>query len=132
MTSVLIVDDEELFRGGLRLVLEARPGIDVVGEASNGLQALHLRCPQRRRPEPEPGTVQTGSAPPPRRSTKDESARAQALSRDAAIPLAVSLRAIAREMGRPVSISSHRYWPSGLDSKNVYPKAFEYRRSIEL
>ncbi|HEY4741923.1 MAG TPA: response regulator transcription factor [Candidatus Acidoferrales bacterium] len=38
--SVLIVDDHELMRHGVRAVIEARPGWEVVGEASNGQQAL--------------------------------------------------------------------------------------------
>ncbi|MCR2791824.1 response regulator transcription factor [Microbacterium sp. zg.Y625] len=37
---VLLVDDQELVRYGLRLVLEAQPDITVVGEASNGAEAL--------------------------------------------------------------------------------------------
>ncbi len=37
---VLIADDEELVRTGLRLILEAEPDIEVVGEASNGRLAV--------------------------------------------------------------------------------------------
>ncbi|MEV8134510.1 response regulator transcription factor [Microbacterium aurantiacum] len=37
---VLIVDDQELVRYGLRLVLEAEDDIDVVGEASDGAEAI--------------------------------------------------------------------------------------------
>jgi DNA-binding NarL/FixJ family response regulator len=37
---VLIADDEEMVRTGLRLVLDREPDIDVVGEASDGLAAL--------------------------------------------------------------------------------------------
>lgn len=37
---VLVVDDEELVRTGLRLVLGGDPGIDVVGEAADGSDAL--------------------------------------------------------------------------------------------
>jgi DNA-binding NarL/FixJ family response regulator len=40
MTTVLIVDDEHLVRGGLKMILDAQPDIDVVGEAENGLQAV--------------------------------------------------------------------------------------------
>ncbi len=39
---VLIVDDQQLFREGLRTVLSAHPGITVVGEASDGEEALRL------------------------------------------------------------------------------------------
>jgi two-component system NarL family response regulator len=37
---VLIVDDHALFRRGLDLVLTADPDVEVVGEASNGLEAI--------------------------------------------------------------------------------------------
>jgi DNA-binding NarL/FixJ family response regulator len=37
---VLVADDEEMFRLGLRTVLNAQPGIDVVGEAKDGREAL--------------------------------------------------------------------------------------------
>jgi DNA-binding NarL/FixJ family response regulator len=37
---VLIVDDHALFRRGLQMVLEAEPDIDVVGEATDGDEAL--------------------------------------------------------------------------------------------
>jgi DNA-binding NarL/FixJ family response regulator len=39
---VVVVDDEELFRSGLRMVVESRPGVDVVGEASDGAQAVRV------------------------------------------------------------------------------------------
>jgi DNA-binding NarL/FixJ family response regulator len=39
---VVVVDDEELFRSGLRMVVESRPGVDVVGEASDGAQAVSV------------------------------------------------------------------------------------------
>jgi DNA-binding NarL/FixJ family response regulator len=39
---VLIVDDHELVRDGLRALLSRDPAIDVVGEASTGLEALEL------------------------------------------------------------------------------------------
>jgi DNA-binding NarL/FixJ family response regulator len=38
--SVLIADDQDLVREGLRMLLEAEAGITVAGEASNGSQAL--------------------------------------------------------------------------------------------
>jgi len=37
---VLLADDQELVREGLRMMLDADPGIEVVGEASDGKQAL--------------------------------------------------------------------------------------------
>ena len=37
---VLIVDDEPLARARLRALLEAQPGVQVVGEAADGLEAL--------------------------------------------------------------------------------------------
>jgi DNA-binding NarL/FixJ family response regulator len=40
--SVVVVDDEELFRSGLRMVVESRPGVEVVGEASDGAQAVSV------------------------------------------------------------------------------------------
>jgi two-component system response regulator AlgR len=40
MTRVLIADDEPLARARLRRLLEAQPGVMVVGEAANGEQAL--------------------------------------------------------------------------------------------
>lgn len=40
MTSVLVVDDQELIRTGLRSVLERQDGIEVLGEAGNGQDAL--------------------------------------------------------------------------------------------
>jgi DNA-binding NarL/FixJ family response regulator len=38
--SVLLVDDQELVREGLRMLLEAEPDIQVTGEAANGRSAL--------------------------------------------------------------------------------------------
>ena len=44
---VLLVDDERLVRAGFRMILGGEPGIAVVGEAADGLQAIsevrHLR-----------------------------------------------------------------------------------------
>jgi DNA-binding NarL/FixJ family response regulator len=37
---VLLVDDQRLVRTGLRMILDAEPGIEVVGEAANGQEAL--------------------------------------------------------------------------------------------
>ena len=40
MIRVLVVDDEDLVRSGLRMILGAEGDLDVVGEASDGLAAL--------------------------------------------------------------------------------------------
>ena len=42
MIRVLLVDDEELVRSGLRLILGTEPDLDVVAEAADGEQALAL------------------------------------------------------------------------------------------
>ena len=39
---VLIADDQELVRTGLRMILDAQPDIEVVGEASDGAEAVAL------------------------------------------------------------------------------------------
>jgi DNA-binding NarL/FixJ family response regulator len=38
--KVLLVDDQALFREGLRVLLSAQPGVEVVGECANGEEAL--------------------------------------------------------------------------------------------
>jgi DNA-binding NarL/FixJ family response regulator len=40
--SVLIADDQRLVRAGFRVILAGEPGITVVGEAADGLQAIEL------------------------------------------------------------------------------------------
>ncbi len=42
MTRVLLADDHTLVRAGIHSLLEKLPGIQVVGEASDGREALHL------------------------------------------------------------------------------------------
>lgn len=42
MIRVVLADDQALIRGGLRALLAAEPGIEVVGEASNGREAVAL------------------------------------------------------------------------------------------
>jgi DNA-binding NarL/FixJ family response regulator len=39
---VLVADDQDLVRTGLTMILESQPGIDVVGEAADGRQAVDL------------------------------------------------------------------------------------------
>jgi DNA-binding NarL/FixJ family response regulator len=42
MISVLLADDQALVRGGFRAMLDARDGVEVVGEAADGTQAVTL------------------------------------------------------------------------------------------
>jgi len=44
---VLLVDDQELMRMGFRMVLGAQEDVDVVGEAGDGLDAVHLAASLR-------------------------------------------------------------------------------------
>ena len=39
---VLVADDQEIVRTGLRMILDAQPGIEVVGEAADGREAVAL------------------------------------------------------------------------------------------
>jgi DNA-binding NarL/FixJ family response regulator len=39
-TRILIVDDHEIFRRGLRSVLEQHPELEICGEATNGVEAV--------------------------------------------------------------------------------------------
>jgi len=39
---VLVADDHDLVRTGLRMILDAQPDIDVVGEAADGRDAVAL------------------------------------------------------------------------------------------
>lgn len=41
-TTILLVDDHAVLRSGLRLLLDAQPGLQVVGEASDAQEALEL------------------------------------------------------------------------------------------
>jgi len=49
VTSVLLVDDQELVRAGFRIILNSEPGIEVVGEAANGADAIEAA--RRLRPD---------------------------------------------------------------------------------
>ena len=40
--TLLIADDDDVTRSGLRMLLAAQPGIVVVGEASDGIEAVEL------------------------------------------------------------------------------------------
>ena len=46
---VLIADDQDLVRTGLRMILDAQPGIEVIGEAADGREAVALA--RRERPD---------------------------------------------------------------------------------
>ena len=39
---VIVADDQEIIRTGLRMILDAQPGIEVVGEAADGREAVAL------------------------------------------------------------------------------------------
>lgn len=39
---VLVADDQELIRTGLRMILDAQPGIEVIAEARDGREAVAL------------------------------------------------------------------------------------------
>jgi DNA-binding NarL/FixJ family response regulator len=41
---VLIADDQEIIRAGLKMVLSAQPDIDVIAEAADGREAVRLAC----------------------------------------------------------------------------------------
>jgi DNA-binding NarL/FixJ family response regulator len=40
--SVLLVDDQELFREGVRVIVDAQDGMEVVGAAADGVEAVRL------------------------------------------------------------------------------------------
>ena len=39
---VLLVDDQDLFREGVRVIVDAQEGLEVVGSAADGVEAVHL------------------------------------------------------------------------------------------
>jgi DNA-binding NarL/FixJ family response regulator len=42
MIRVVLADDQDLMRGGLKVILESEPGMNVVGEARTGAEAVRL------------------------------------------------------------------------------------------
>lgn len=83
MPTVLVVDDQFLIRSGLVALLRAAPGIEVIGEAQDGEEAIEIatrtrpdvilmdiRMPghqrdHRRRAHPGPGCVPSPQDPRP-------------------------------------------------------------------
>ena len=61
-TRVLIVDDQELFRRGLTMLLAAEDGIEVVGEAGDGIEGVALATSTA--PDVVPGQVDTEEPSP--------------------------------------------------------------------
>lgn len=47
--DVVVADDQELVRAGFRMILDAQPGIEVVGEAADGVECVELA--RRLRPQ---------------------------------------------------------------------------------
>ncbi|MGO3321203.1 MAG: response regulator, partial [Microbacterium gubbeenense] len=42
MIRVALVDDQALFRGGIRLLVDSHPDLEVAGEAGNGQEAVAM------------------------------------------------------------------------------------------
>lgn len=47
MIRILIADDQDLVRGGIRMILESQPDLEVVAEAADGAEAVALALEQR-------------------------------------------------------------------------------------
>lgn len=47
MVKIILIDDHQLVREGLRALLEKKPGLEVVGEATNGRDGITLAREQR-------------------------------------------------------------------------------------
>ena len=41
---ILITDDHAVVREGLRTLISTEPGMEVIGEAANGLEAVQMAC----------------------------------------------------------------------------------------
>ena len=48
MIRTLLIDDETLVRSGLRMILDAAPDIEVVGEGEDGEEAVRLADEDRK------------------------------------------------------------------------------------
>ncbi len=70
MTSVIVADDQDLVRVGLCTILERREGIEVLGQAANGREAV--REARRLRPDVVLMDVRPSStaSPPPARLSR--------------------------------------------------------------
>jgi DNA-binding NarL/FixJ family response regulator len=49
VTAVLVADDERLIRGGYRMIISGAPGLEVIGEAADGVEAVEMA--RRLRPD---------------------------------------------------------------------------------
>jgi DNA-binding NarL/FixJ family response regulator len=49
VTGVLVADDERLIRGGYRMIISGAPGLEVIGEAADGVEAVEMA--RRLRPD---------------------------------------------------------------------------------
>ena len=44
LIRILITDDHAIVREGLRTLIRTEPGIDVIGEAADGVEAVQMAC----------------------------------------------------------------------------------------